>query len=120
MNSKTRRRKRQYVDAGPASTRKPPPVTVHLYTAQLKSREVGRGGGGCFEKRLHVSGTPVTHGALCYASLVVCHCGVPVCAVCGCTSSVLTCDAHLFLADGAVALSLAAASTRKPPPALRE
>ena len=22
----------------------------------------------------HVSGTPVTHGALCYASLVVCHC----------------------------------------------
>ena len=42
----------------------------------------------------HVSGTPVTHGALCHASLVVCHCGVPVCAVCSCTSSVLTCDAH--------------------------
>ena len=36
---------------------------------------------------------------------------MPVCAVCSCASSVLTCDAHLFLADGAVALSLAAAST---------
>ena len=46
--------------------------------------------------------------------------GVPVCAVCSCTSSVLACDAHLFLADGAVALSLAAAFTRRPPPALRE
>ena len=41
---------------------------------------------------------------------------MPVCAVCSCTSSVLACDAHLFSADGAVALSLAAASTRRPLP----
>ena len=29
-----------------ASTRGPPSVTVHLYTAQQTSREVGPGGGG--------------------------------------------------------------------------
>ena len=59
----------------------------------------------------HVSGTPVTHCALCYASLVVWKGGreegvkgrkggreegMLVCAVCSCTSSVVTCDAHLF------------------------
>ena len=43
-----------------------------------------------------------------------------MCAVCSCTSSVLTCDAHLFLADVAVTLSLVAAFTRRPLPALRE
>ena len=75
-----------------------------------------------------------------------------MCAVCSCTSSVLTCDTrrtvlrvacgvslwecqcvlgavvpqvcscvlHTFLADGVVVLSLAAASTRGPPPSLRE
>ena len=96
----------------------------------------------------------MTHGALCCASLVVCHCGrkeerkkgrkeerkkrrkaerkkgrkeekkkrrkegVFVCAVCSCTSSVLACDTHSFLADKAVALSLAAASTRRQPPVI--
>ena len=73
----------------------------------------------CFEKRLHTAVHRHSHD-----SRVTLHCvacgrvieRVPVCAVCSCASSVLACDAHFFLADGAVALSLAAASTTQATP----
>ena len=52
---------------------------------------------GCTQ---HVTDTHVTHGALCYASLVVCHCGsASVCQVQLCLS-VLSLAHTCFLADG--------------------
>ena len=56
----------------------------------------------------HMTDAHVTHGELCYASLLVCHCGSV--SLCWVHSGVLTVCCTPFFADGVVVLSLAAAS----------